>query len=366
MKLSKFIFKGVILAVSVFAFTACSDDDNEPNYWVPPFSTTQGAYILNNGNWGSNDASIAYYDKKTQTVSAANVFESVNNGLKLGDTAQDILVTDNKMYIAVWGSGVIYVTDHKAAIIDSIKSEKSGQLQQPRYFTTYGDHVYVSYYDGYVGRISKKTNKLDDNQVKVGNNPEQLKIAKGKIYVANSGGSLFPNYDKTVSVIDINTFSKKYDIPVIINPTKVEADKQGNIYVISMGDYDVVKSALQVIDTNEDVVSKTLGEASSMCISPQGDKLYYLNSVWSSSHFDSKVYDTNTSKVLDGNFIDESVSFTGAPSSLNIDPQTGNIYIGSSLYLAIGEMHIISPTTGKLIDRFSTGGLNPWGAYFIK
>lgn len=366
MNLTKLIFKSAVLVASVFAFTACSDDDNkEPDYWVPPFSTTQGAYILNNGNWGSNDASIAYYDKETQAVSAANVFESVNKGLKLGDIAQDILVTDDKMYISVSESGIIYITDHKAAVIDSIISEKSDQFQQPRYFTTYGDYVYVTYYDGYVGRINKKNNKLDDKQVAVGPNPEQLKIANGKIYVANSGGYV-PGYHKSVSVIDINTFTKKYDIPVTVNPTKVEVDRQGNIYVISNGDYGDIKSALQIIDTDEDVVNKTLGEASYMCISPQGDKLYYLNSVWSSSHFDSKVYDTTTEKVLDANFIDESVSFTGAPSSLSIDPQTGNIYIGSSLYLVIGEMHIISPSTGKLIKRFSTGGLNPMGAYFIK
>jgi len=370
MNFKKFIFKSAILSVFAFSFVACSDDD-DPNYWVPPLSTTQGAFIINNGTWGHNDGSIAYYDKETGTCSEANVFESMNNDKLLGDTPQDMLIIDNKMYIAVANSGVIYITDLKCAVLDSVKSEKNGELQQPRALTTYGSYIYVSYYDGYVGRINKNTGKLDTKQVAIGRNPEELKIANGKIYVANSGGMSYPDYDKTVSVVDISSFSKLKDIEVIINPSKVEVDKSGNIYVISMGNYSydpatLIPSTLQRIDTEADTVHSVITEASYMCISPKGDKLHFLNSSYSSTMIEAKTYDVATAEVEEGSFIDESVTFTGSPSSLNIDPQTNDFYIGSTMYVIKGDMTIISGTTGKQLNRFSTDGFNPMGAYFIK
>lgn len=368
MNLMKCIFKSAIVALLAFSLVACSDDDDDPDYWVPPLSKTQGAYILNAGNWGSNDASIAYYDKETGECSSSNVFESMNKNLKLGDTGQDMLVTKDKIYISVTTSGIIYVTDLNCAVIDSVKSEKNGQLQEPRSFTTYGNYVYVTYYDGFVGRINRKTNKLDEKQVQVGKYPEELKIANGKIYVANSGQM----YGDDVSVIDINTFSKIKDIKVAQNPTKVEVDRFGNIYVISNGNYgyipgqDFTPSVLQRIDTENDAVAgDVIAEASYMKIAPQGDKLYFINSVYSSSSFEAKVYDVKTEKVLEGSFVDKDVTFSGSPSSISIDPQTGNIYLGTSMYLVEGDITIISGTDGKRIGYFKTDGLNPMGAFFV-
>ncbi len=42
----------------------------------------------------------------------------------------------------------------------------------------------------------------------VGYQPEEMVVAGDKLYVANSGGYRVPNYDKTVSVIDLKTFKE--------------------------------------------------------------------------------------------------------------------------------------------------------------
>ena len=70
-----------------------------------------GTYILNNGNYASNDASLALYNPDSKAIST-NVFENAN-GKKLGDLAQDMLIYGGKMYIAVYNSKVIFVTDRK-------------------------------------------------------------------------------------------------------------------------------------------------------------------------------------------------------------------------------------------------------------
>ena len=41
-------------------------------------------------------------------------------------------------------------------------------------------------------------------EVVVGYQPEEMVIHNGRLYVANSGGYRFPNYDRTVSVVDWN------------------------------------------------------------------------------------------------------------------------------------------------------------------
>ena len=67
--------------------------------------------------------------------------------------------------------------------------------------------------------------------------PEEMVISGNKLYVANSGGYRVPNYDRTVSVIDLDTFREVKKIDVAINLHRLELDKYGQIWVSSRGDY---------------------------------------------------------------------------------------------------------------------------------
>lgn len=360
------LFRSMLLTLLTFCFVSCSSDD-EVDYetWTPPLSSTQGAFILNSGNSSNNNASLAFYNKETKACNPT-VFESMNNGLNLGATAQDLLVVGDHIFIAMHGSRLIYVTDMQGKLVKKIISENAGQAQQPRSLVKDDKYVYVSYYDGYVARIDQKTLELDATQVKVGRNPEDIRLVNNKLYVANSGGldyNTAVGYDKTVSVINVGTFTKERDIEVVLNPTKVEIDRKGNVYVISMGNYGTVPNTLQRI--NPDYTVDSLGNASLMKINPNGDKLYTIYSQWGAPSIDYKVYDIYEQKYLDGSFVNSDVKFAASPYCFNIDPATGEIYIGTSDYRTNGEMYIIS-TKGELVSHFSTGGLNPMGAFFIK
>ena len=83
----------------------------------------------------------------------------------------------------------------------------------------------------------------------VGYQPEEMVIAGNKLYVANSGGYRVPNYDRTVSVIDLTTFTEIKKIDVAINLHRLELDRYGNIYVSSRGDYYDTPSKTFVIDS---------------------------------------------------------------------------------------------------------------------
>ena len=360
MKINKLLY----LFLFAVLFSACSSDDNDSDNSVVPIIPTKGAFVMNSGKMGSNNASLSFYNSALNKV-AVNVFESANDGLKLGDTAQDLLVVGNEMYIAVYNSAVIYVTDSIGKIKKEIISNKE---QNPRSLAADANYVYVSYYDGYLARINKTTLRLDTIQVAVGRNPEQVQVSNGKIYVANSGGLSYPNYDNKVSVVDAATFTKERDVTVVINPTKVQVANNGKIFVISSGNYGDIPNTLQTIDPQNNYKVDSIGTASMMQINPTGDKLYTIYAPYSATGngvINYKVYDVNTQKYLDGSFVNSSVKFSATPSTLDIDPSTNNIYIGTSDYVNNAQMYIIS-STGSLINSFNTNGLNPMGAYFFK
>ena len=76
----------LLLSVSLVFVSSCNIDTGDD---VPPAVVTEGVYILNNGNYASNDASLALYNPDSKAIST-NVFENAN-GKKLGDLAQDML-----------------------------------------------------------------------------------------------------------------------------------------------------------------------------------------------------------------------------------------------------------------------------------
>mgnify|MGYP002250791617 FL=1 len=92
----------------------------------------------------------------------------------------------------------------------------------------------------------------------VGYQPEGMVVAGDKLYVANYGCYRVPNYDKTVSVIDLKTFKEIKKINVAINLHRMKIDADGNIYVTSRGDYYDIHSNTYVIDSKTETVTDIL------------------------------------------------------------------------------------------------------------
>jgi hypothetical protein len=241
-----------------------------------------------------------------------------------------------------------------------------GTLQSPRSMAALNGKVYVSYFDGYLAQIDTASLTIE-KQVQVGRYPEYVRVANNKLYVANSGGMDFDSelgYDKTVSVINPVSLTKIIDLDVVLNPVQLTTDSKGNVYVISNGNYGDVPSALQKINASSVNVTNLGLTATYMAM--YNDKLYIIDSQfdenWNSTYA-FIIYDTETEKVVTENFITDGTVING-PCSINIDPSSGNIYIGTSDYVTDGDMYVFSPE-GKLLDLFDTKGLNPMGAYLL-
>jgi len=347
MKWTKVFYAAMCAAV---VFTSCSDDDEKKGPIVEPFSKA-GIYVLNEGSYNQNNAGL--------TVKYAESGEVVPdrfqvNGRGLGELGQDMIVYGSHIYIAVSGSEVIEVTDLTGVSVKQVKPAE-GTIQ-PRYMAAHNGKVYITSFDGYVARLDTTSLTIED-KVQVGHNPENIVVVNNKLYVANSGGMGYAtgDYDKTVSVIDIPSFTETKKIEVVFNPCNMVVDSEGDIYLVSMGDYTpAAPNTLQKIDTSTDEVSSiSIANATQLAIA--NDKIYMIYSQYGQDKPTFYVYDAINETIITDAFIAEDI--VDSPYKISADVVTGNVYITSSNYTTNGDVYEFN-AAGSLIQSFETG-MNP-------
>ena len=351
MKTSRFL-----LALALcFALYSCEEHTTDP---VTP--AAPGTSILNNGNWGSNDSNIGIYDAASKSL-VADAFYAAN-GQNLGDLGQDIIGLGEELYIAVNGSQTIFVTDLNLKIKQQINADKDGARLSPRAFATAGGNVYVTYYEGYVGKIS--TADYSVTLCAVGPNPDGIAAAGNSLYVANSGGMAYPDYNNTVSVVSLDSFTETSTVEVNVNPARVEASSDGAyVYVSSFGNYADAPAKLQVIETATGKVSDVDYASVSGIARGKNDVLYVLcggyDENWAPLPGTVYKHDMTSGKAL-GAFVTDGTSLPDAYSiSAACD---GYVYVGCSDYVNTGDVYVFT-SEGKFHDKFDSQGLNPQKAY---
>lgn len=306
-------------------------------------------YVINNGTWGDSNSDIAVYDLKGKSALAGQ-FSSVN-GQVPGDLIQDALRLGESLYLSVNGSKLVWVTDESLKIIDSIIVKKDENKLSPRYLCTDGENVYVSYYEGFLGRLGA------DGQTSlcgVGPNPEGIAYLDGKVYVANSGGYLYPEYCNTVSVVDAASFSEIKRIEVNTNPAAVKVCG-GKVFVSSFGNYSDIGPAVDCIEPGSDKVSR-LPYQSPSAIATDGDELYVLCGGYDEQYnpLPGRIYHYDPEKGDRGLWnggveIDKAYSISCAADM---------VWVGSSDYKNNGDIYCFDKY-GDLYDKFDSQGINP-------
>lgn len=351
MRCIRFFYVLVLFVLSV----ACKQDEESAE-----IAFMSGRFVVNNGNWGDNDADIGIYDLQRKTF-FPDMFYTVNSRY-LGDLAQDIISVGDDIYIAVSGSQTIFVTDRELRVKKQINAENNGVRLSPRCFATDGVRVYVTYYEGYVGQISPEDYSIRFAQV--GPNPDGLDAAGGKLYVADSGGMAYPDYNNTLSVISIDGFERTDIVSVNVNPAKVVASSDGNmVYVFSYGDYAAVPSLVQALDTVSGKLSDLPYESVCSIAGGKNGLLYILcggyDADWNPLPGTVFIHDMATNTGM-GNFVTDGTILPNAYSvSVTSD---GYVYVGCSDYLTTGDVFVFTPD-GRLYDRFDSQGLNPIKVY---
>lgn len=314
----------------------------------------KGMFLLNEGNMGSNKCTLDFYDCVTGTYHR-NIFPERNPNIvkEMGDVGNDLQIYGEKLYAVVNCSHYVEVMD-----VESVQHLGKIAISNCRYITFNEGKAYVSSYAGPVqidpnarpGKIVEvdTTSLAITREVVVGYQPEEMVITDGKLYVANSGGYRFPNYDRTVSVVDLETFKVVKTIDVSINLHRMKLDRYGRIYVSSRGDYYGTGSDIYVIDSRTDRVTGSLGiAASEMCLS--GDSIYMTSVEWSyvtqSNTIGYTLYDVKQNKIVSHNFItDGTEKEIAIPYGVTVNPETKEIFVtDAKSYVVPGYLHCYTP-----------------------
>jgi len=310
---------------------------------------------LNEGNMGSNKASIDFVDFRNAYYIRNLYAERNPNVIKeLGDVGNDIQIYGSKLYAVINCS-------HKVEVMDAETGVRLGQVDIPncRYIRFSRGNAYVSAYvgpvaidpDAQLGAVYRiDTTSLEiSGKVTVGYQPDELEVMGEYIYVANSGGYRVPNYDYTISVVEMYGMKQVQKIPVGINLHRLRKDQYGKLWVSSRGDYNSIPSRLFVLErksqnSNEMVVTDTLDiPCSNMSI--QGDSLYFYSTEWNEQTEENAIsygiINVKTKELVTDHFItDGTETDITIPYGLKINPVNGDIYVTDAKnYVSSGVVH---------------------------
>jgi len=359
-----------LLVIAVFA-AACRKDpqplpDEQIRIPADPTAVVKGFYLVNEGNMNMNKASLDYLNL-VDGIYKRNIYNQVNPEVTkgLGDVGNDIAIYGAKLYVVVNVS-------NKVEVLNAKSGKRIGQIDinNCRYITFGNGKAYVSSYLGKVGDPKATngivaeidtTNLTITRTVEVGRQPEEIAIVNGKLYVANSGGYSPPNYENTVSVIDLNSFKELKRIELGINLHRLKADQYGDLYITSRGDYYTIPSKLFVLNTQTDQIKKIFDLAASN-LAIDDDLAYIYSTEWNYLQGENTItyhmIDVKNEVLLDRKFItDGTEKNIKIPYGIAVNPSNKDVYVTDAKdYVTPGRLYCYN-AQGRLKWTVTTGDI---------
>ena len=148
-------------------------------------------------------------------------------------------------------------------------------------------------------------------------------------------------------MVDLSTFTEIKKLDVVLNPTRIQADEQGNVYVVSMGNYADIPNTVQKINTETYEVTSLTNCPNATEMAYEDGKLFLFYAQWGMSSpafltFDTKSQSAGTSFITD---------VTSIQSPYSISAVGGNVYVAESDYKNNGDIYCFGGD-GKLFKKF--------------
>ncbi|MEJ7557827.1 MAG: DUF5074 domain-containing protein [Pedobacter sp.] len=335
----------------------------------------RGLYLINEGNMYMNKASLDYVDFTTGSY-RRNIYSQANPEVTkgLGDVGNDIGVYGSKLYIVVNGSNKVEVLNAKTG-----KRIQQIDIINCRYITFSRGKAYVSAYLGQIGDPTSANGIVaeidttilkETRRVKVGREPEEMAVVGDNLYIANSGGYTPGNYENTVSVVNVGSFAETKRIPVGINLHRLKADRYGDLYVTSRGDYLNEPSKLYVISTQTDKVKKVFDVAASNIVID--DDLAYIysstfNVLTGKNTISYDMIDVKDDVLLNRKFITDGTDrLIKIPYGLAIHPTSKDVFVTDATDHVTPGLLYCFDSTGKKKWSVETGDIPAQFAFVYK
>lgn len=335
---------------------ACGEENvpgPQPGGGTEPTQLAEHLIICNEGNWQSDNGQLSFYNGATGTLT--NQWFRKQNGMKLGDTPNDILqVNDTLIAIAVnWSNIIQYIHP------DGTACGATENVPNNRRMCSDGDYLYITSYahkcgtmrftKGYVAKIDVRTKQVVGT-CEVGWEPEGIRLYKDTLYIANTGGYSFSEttheHETTVSLVDSKSMTLIRNIDTGCINLFGEVSQAGRYLCInSCGDYYDVKPRMVILDcetgrfnvldfpctynTTDGRLFYTVGSEYSYYT---GEYKYYI-----------KTIDPATMEVTEGvanAVVTQKLKELTSPYEIYISPYTRNIYFtDAGSYASAGYLY---------------------------
>ncbi len=386
------IFRLSGLLLVLLMMSACREDvmvvpmeEDNPGGRVVK-SQVIGMYLLNEGNMGSNKATLDYLDLSASDSLVhyyRNIYSERNPStvLSLGDVGNDVQVYGSRLWLVINCSNKVEVARASDAV-------RIGKVNIPncRYVTFKDQYAYVSSYVGTeyassssplgsVYRVDTLTLQKTDS-VSVGYQPEEMAIIGNNLYVANSGGyqgMTGQGYESTVSVVDLQTMKETDRVEVAKNLHHIKADKYGQLWVTSRGNYVNEPSNIYWLAPDSNgrmaVGGKLDQPVSDLCI--VGDSLYFYGSQWSEITMTNTVtygiINVRTHQMVTSSLSDApELQKIRMPYGIIVNPIHRDFYLmDAKNYVSSGELLHFLPD-GTFDWKVKTGDIPGHAAFLFK
>lgn len=338
-----------VLALLCLFLTGCMewdyiDDAEEFNEPGP------GLFITNEGNFQYGNATLSYYNPQTNQVQNEVFFRA--NGMKLGDVAQSMTIYDNKGWILVNNSHVIFAID-----VNTFKEVgRIENVTSPRYMLFLSpEKAYVTQlWDNRIFIVNPKnysiTGYITVPGMTMENGSTEQMVQYGKYVYCNCW-----SYQNRIIKIDSETDQVVDELTVGIQPTSIVLDKYNKMWVVTDGGFDgspygYEAPSLYKIDAATFTIELQLkfrkGDGpSELQLNGTKDKLYWINNdIWCMDVTADRLPATPFLAFRDTKYY-----------GLTVNPANGDVYVADAIdYQQQGMIYRYSPQ-GQLIDEFYVG-----------
>lgn len=294
--------------------------------------------MLNEGNMGSNNASLSAIDLDAAAVD--NGWFQNANGRKLGDQAQDMIAYGSKIYVTVTESNTLEVINPAtgAAIQKSMGSLK------PRYIVAHGGNIYITCYNPpCVVCIDTATLGIQSTCLLRDYRPEGIAIAQGKAFVAGAYHKTDYNlFDNRVYVINLATFDTLPSIVAGSNNNRIEKFDENHLLVSHGNGTTTSPSGSFIVNT---VTMETTPVACGFTkMAAYNGKIYGFDAPYGGSPTFTTVLADGTVEAFPFQPLLEGLEQNENPYGIQINPANGDIYITTDgAYRVPGDVHCFRP-----------------------
>ena len=358
-----------VLLISIT--TACMEDNSLRDFTRLHQNEKEGVFIINEGNFNNNNASLSFYQKDKKTIEN-NIFYNTN-ALPLGDIAQSMNIQDSLAYIVINNSGKIYIINKNTFQY----SGKITNLSSPRYIHFVNkSKAYVS--DLYnkaitiidplsktiIGYIHLDNHQKDFYQ----HSSEQMLQLDNKVYV-NCW-----SYDNKILIINTLNDELEDSISVGKQPNSMIIDQNYRLWVLSDGGFQgssfgQEKASLSCINLKSLTIEKKFifenidASPSHLQTNITKDSLFFIYGNWSGNLANAGVWAMSIydKKLPQNALIPENNSmFYG----LGLDKKNSELYISDAKDFSQNGIIYRYTSSGFCIDTFKVG-INPGNFYFM-